>query len=531
MKILAIYPNANGSGRIPTGLAIIMTMLQNAGHEMGLFDTTFLQGSNSDDDARLRANFIKGVESILVPDSALSPELSTCDGMPAIMYESLSEEEICERLLAKLKEFNPDTVIISIVEDNYKWADSLLHVVKTYNSSIPVIVGGPTPSAAPDVLIENPRIDFLVQGEGEGTVVELCDLLEHNSGAFESVRNLWYKVNGQVCNNPLRKFLDMDAVPVQNVELWDRRHFYKPYDGVLYWTGYFEMSRGCPYQCTYCVNHTIKRSLKPSGNYFRRKSPHAAIKEIKYHKDKYDLKRIVFCDDNFLLMSEQKFIRWSEEFKDAWMTEIDLPYWIATSVEFINPRTLQLLVDTGCDGIGLGVEAGGEWLRQNILKRRQANEYMKNAFDMIHDYGIRTTANIMMGIPGESEEDIFESVKLIQYIQPKSFSVSLVAPYIGTEIHSAAVKLGLIDVLDKPGFRGMSSDVSFRQHSTIRNSNISPERLAVLYDSFTDYVSGELQIPEKYRERLPLQGDLRGRNRNEASLTVADTISKLSKPA
>ena len=124
----------------------------------------------------------------------------------------------------------------------------------------------------------------------------------------------------------------------------------------------------------------------------------------------------------------------------------------------------------------------------------------------------------------------FESVKLIKYIQPKSFSVSLIAPYIGTEIHRAVVKLGLIDVLNKPGFKGMSTDVSFRQHSTIRNSNITPERLAELYDSFSDYASGKLQIPEKYRERLPLQGDRRGKDRNEASLIVADTINRLTKP-
>jgi len=527
MRILAIYPNADGYQRIPTGLAIIMTVLQNAGHEMDLFDTTFFHESNRDNDTRERAKLVKEVESVLVPDSALGHEISARDGMPTIVRELLSSEEINQRLLEKLKQFEPGVVIVSIVEDNYRMADSLLHVVKEYNLSLPVIVGGPTPSAAPDVLIENPRIDFLVQGEGEEAILEICDIIVQNSGDFRGVRNLWYKVEGQVYNNQLRQFINMDTLPIQNIELWDRRHFYKPYDGVLYWTGYFEMSRGCPYMCTYCVNDTIRRSLKQSGSYFRRQSPHIAVNEVRYHKEKYGLKRVVFCDDNFLAMSERKFARWSEEFKDSWMTEINLPYWITTSVEFINPRTLQLLVDTGCDGIGIGVEVGGEWFRKNILKRRQTNEFMKKAFDMIHDYGIRTTANIMMGFPGECEEDIFESVKLIKYIQPKSFDVSLVAPYVGTEIHRAAAKLGLIDVFDKPGFKGMSTDVSFRQYFTIRNTNISPERLVELYDSFTDYTSGKLQIPEKYRDPVLLQGDRRGKNRNKESLTVADIIRKV----
>ena len=528
MKILAIYPNADGYGRIPTGLAIIMTVLEKNGHELDLFDTTFLHDTNHDNDARESNKFVKDVLSIKVPNNDHSLELTTCDGTPEIIYDSLSEEEVNDLLLLKLDQFDPDAIIMSIVEDNWNWADELLQVVKSYKSSIPVIIGGPTPSAAPAILIENPLVDFLVQGEGEKPVVELCFLLEQNLRDFSSVCNLWYKKNGQVRNNPLRPFIDMETIPIQNVELWDRRHFYKAYDGVLYWTGYFEMSRGCPYLCTYCVNHTIMRSLKTAGKYFRRKSPHAAINEIKYHKEKYDLKRIVFCDDNFLLMPGREFDQWGQDFKDAWFSEINLPYWISTSVDFINPKALQFLADTGCDGIGLGVEAGGEWFRKNILKRRYTNEFMKNAFDMIHDYGIRTTANIMMGFPGEVEEDVFESIKLIRYIQPKSYDVSLVAPYVGTDIHSVSTKLKLIDTFNKPGFRGLSTKISFRQFSCIRNPSINPERTMELYNSFADYVSGKLEIPEKYQEPVPLRGDRSEKRRNEESIKVAKIIRSLS---
>lgn len=526
MKILSIYPNAEGYGRIPTGLAIVMTILQNAGHQMDLFDTTFLKNSNLDNEIRERARLAKKIETFVGPDPAAfdNPVLTTSDGRPVLVYDLLDKNQIDDLLREKLRLFQPDVVMMSLVEDNYNWADRLLSVVKESQKSVPVIIGGSTPSVAPHILIENPHIDYLVQGEGEEAVVELCDRLERGQ-SVEAVRNLWYKKGDNVYHNPLRPFINMDTVPIQNLELWDRRHFYKPYDGKLYWTGYFEMSRGCPYQCTYCVNHTIQKSLKEAGRYFRRKTPTVGIQEIKYHKEKYGLKRVVFCDDNFLMMPGSHFKKWGEEFKEGWLKEINLPYWIATSADFISPETLQFLAETGCDGIGLGVESGSEWFKQKILKRNLTNKKTAEVFSMIHDYGIRTTANIMMGFPGEYEEDVFESIKLMKKIQPKSFSVSFVAPYVGTDIHTACVELGLIDLLDKPGFRGMSKEISFREYTTIRNLHISPKRALELYDTFIDYVSGRMPIPEKYLRSAP-GADKEAPDRGNMSKEVADIIQR-----
>jgi anaerobic magnesium-protoporphyrin IX monomethyl ester cyclase len=521
MKVLSIYPNADGYGRIPTGLAIIMTVLENAGHEMELFDTTFLHAANRDNETRERANLVKKTAAYV------GPQRMPCDGMPVVTYDSLSEDQVDDLLRETLERCDPDVVILSIVEDNYKWADRLLHVVKDFRPSVPVVVGGPTPSAAPDILVENPRIDYVIQGEGEEAVVELCDILEREQ-SVEGVRNLWYKQRGATRYNPLRPFINMDTIPIQNLELWDRRHFYKPYDGKMYWTGYFEMSRGCPYLCTYCVNHTIQRSLREAGRYFRRKTPSVAVREIKYHVDKQGFRRIVFCDDNFLLMPRRAVDGWCAEFREAWK-EVNLPYWISTSADFICPEALSMLADTGCDGIGLGVEAGSEWFKRNILKRRLTNDRTVEIFRMIHDYGIRTTANIMMGFPGECEGDIFESIKLIRRIQPDSVDVSLVAPYVGTDIHTTCVKLGLIDTFDKPGFRGLSTEISFRQYSTIHNPNVSRERISELQEKFVDYVSGRLSIPEQYLVPAPGADD-GAPARGAMSREVADVVKAIKAP-
>jgi radical SAM superfamily enzyme YgiQ (UPF0313 family) len=499
MKIFAIYPNAEGYGRVPTGLAIILTVLDKAGHIIELFDTTFLKGCNIDNDIREKAKLVLPVDV-------------------SSLYESHTNEEISRMLESKVKDFQPDLIAVSLVEDNYRFAHLFLGIVKKMNASIPVIVGGPTPSAAPSTIIDNPNIDYLIQGDGEEALLEFCSLMERGK-SVEGVRILWYKKNGKVRNNPLCPFTDMDTIPVQNLDYWDKRHFKRPYNGKLYVTGCFEMSRGCPNDCTYCVNHAIKESLRGAGKYFRRKSPENTIKDIKFNKEKHKLERVVFCDDNFLLMPIGRLV----EFAEAWKAEINLPYWINTVVETIKHDNLALLKETGCDGIGIGVEAGSEWFRKNILFRYVKNSRIIKTFKLIQEYGIRTTANIMIGFPGESVEDIFETIELVKRIGPDSFDISFVQPYIGTGIHAISKKLNYIEVSDTPGFRSMATEISFRGHPTIKNPHISPEQMVELYYNMPDYIKGTVPIPEKYIKSASVS-EAEVRTRNDISREIAKTL-------
>jgi len=482
MKILGLYPNAEGYGRIPLGMSIILTLLQNAGHDIDLFDTTFLRGDNVDNTIRQKAGFVLSTET-------------------TFLYEEYSDENIDEMLREKVKAFRPNLIAASIVEDNYRYTHHLLGVIKALDATIPVLVGGSTPTIVPNVVIENPLIDYVIQGEGEEAVVEFCDLMERGKNV-EDVRNLWFIKNGTVRSNPLRPFVDMDTVPIQNLDLWDERHFVKPYSGKIYKAGYYEMSRGCVNKCTYCINHSLQNYLRDAGKYYRRRSIDNVIAEISKHKGQYGLERVFFTDDNFLFMPSRSF----DQFIEQWNAEIKLPYWINTTAETINKDRLDGLKKSGCDGISIGVESGSEWLRRNILNRKTKNETIIETFKLIHEYSIATSSNIMLGFPGEYEADIFESVKLLKIIQPKNIEVTFVTPYMGTNIHKIAWQLGYIDVLDSPGFRGFSANISMRKPS-LKLSNISNDRLVEIFNLFTDYVRDNIPIPEEFAKPAPGSGN------------------------
>jgi radical SAM superfamily enzyme YgiQ (UPF0313 family) len=116
----------------------------------------------------------------------------------------------------------------------------------------------------------------------------------------------------------------------------------------------------------------------------------------------------------------------------------------------------------------------------------------------------------MIGFPGEFEEDVFETIKLNKKIRAMdqeftSCSMSLVAPYAGTVIHNISSDLGLIEIDDRPGFRGLCKNISFRKEPVIINPCMSKEKTIELWSNFADYINGKKEIPKKFLKTDPLR--------------------------
>jgi len=483
MKILFLYPNFGGYGKMPIGMTLLMTILKNEGHEVELFDVTFIiEDHNFNDEEMERIGAV--------------PETDTTH-----LYNYHTYEEIDDLLVDKLKSFSPDLVAASIVEDNYRYGHRLLKLVKSFDSSIPTIVGGSTPSIAASTVIENPYIDYLIKGEAENPMTEFCSLMGQNKDVTVT-KSLWYKKNGEVHHNELAELTNMDEVPFLDCSFWDDAHFIKAYDGKLYRQANIEMSRGCPQKCTYCINETWRNEFFETGSkLIRKKSVRRMIDEAKFLMKKHNLTMFAFADDNFLALTRDRM----SDFRDLWNEEVGLPFWLNTTLESVSDWRLQALADCGCAGIGIGLESGNEWVRNEILKRntKNGNDILVDTFELIKKHGIRSTANSMIGFPGETEADMFETVKLMKRVNPASYDITFVAPYIGTPIHELALERGLIDVDDKPGFVNMDTNIGFRRGSVIRNPYVSEENMNHIVDNFFNYVTGRLPIPEEFMVEAP----------------------------
>ena len=113
--------------------------------------------------------------------------------------------------------------------------------------------------------------------------------------------------------------------------------------------------------------------------------------------------------------------------------------------------------------IALGVEHGNEELRAKVLNRKMSYSVIEDAFDTIHRYNIRTTANMIIGMPYDREELFIDSINLLSRAKPKSVSLNYFMPYTGTKMRDVAVEMGCITedyivesswaIVEVPGFK------------------------------------------------------------------------------
>jgi|ETNmetMinimDraft_3_1059899.scaffolds.fasta_scaffold07597_5 radical SAM superfamily enzyme YgiQ (UPF0313 family) len=479
MKVLFIYPNVQGNSRLPLGLCIIMTVLEESGHDVNLFDTTFfMQDRNTDDEDKEAGGRVKPTDT-------------------SRFFHKHSLNEIDDLLRNKINDFSPDLVAFSIIEDNYEYSNRLMEFVKSIGD-IPIVVGGTTPTVAPEVVVENPNIDWVMRGESERAFTEFCDLYEKGE-SVESVDGLVYKKeDGSVVMNSIPKFVDLNELPFPNYSQWNEGHFIKPYDGKLYKAGYIEMSRGCMFICSYCVNITYQDIMAESGKFFRSKTVDRMIEEARYQIEKHNSEMFFFCDDNFLSISMNKL----KEFAKRWSEEIGLPFWINTTVESVGKEEkIRTLKEAGCAGIGLGIETGSEKLRREVLHKFIGNDKIIKTVRLLNKYDYRTTVNVIIGFPGEQIEDIYKTIRFVQDLKVPSYNMAFLSPYYATPLYEICKNLKYIEVWKKrPGFNGLAKQIGSHTGLTvgppIKIPTIPKKVLIHFYHNFVKYVENEISIPD-----------------------------------
>lgn len=463
-KVLFLYPDTEGNGGIPNGLALLSGCLKAAGFETACFDTTFLYAPPKTHLYRKKHGGMLDADHVKFWGE-WTPDLP---------------EKIPGLFLRIIEEFNPDLIAVNIIDVTYRYAMFLLNEMKS-KFKIPVIAGGPLATMSPEIVINNDCVDIVCIGEGEDPLVELAECIVAGRD-YSRIRGLWVKTNNGLVKNPLRPLKDMDTLPFQDWSIFDERHYYKPYCGTFLRTGFFELARGCPYNCSFCCTANLRKLYHGLGKFLRIKNVDKAMDEIVYIKDKYNLELIFFIDDNFLGMPLDRFDYFCQQYKKR----INLPFYIQTRSETVKEDYIKKLKQINISTIGIGIEHGDEEYRKKYLNRHGSNENIEKAFELIHKHGIRSTANIIIGMPHEEERMFRQTIELLRKIKPKSCSINYFMPYRGNRMTEEAVKLGYIseshiiddsfDCFDMPLFK--------------------KERQVHYYENFMRYVDGTMALPE-----------------------------------
>ncbi len=298
---------------------------------------------------------------------------------------------------------------------------------QTYPEST-VIVGGPGVKC---IEVKNSFSDYdadiFVVGEGEETFVTLVEsIISGKYQEYKSIPGLYYRVDGAIqYSGPPLVIQDLDSIPFPDRELINVSEYLR------IWKKNVDLactdllsSRGCPFSCIFCDKGFF-------GNNIRFHSGKYVVDEMETIVREYNAEELYFVDDLFLI-NRKRITRICEELHER---DLHIRWGGHGRVNLIDEEIVRMVYDAGCREINFGVESGSERII-TYLKKGLTFDQVERAFELCHKYNIACGAYFMVGIPGETREDIELTKKIIKKIRPSFINVSFLTPYPGTELHT-----------------------------------------------------------------------------------------------
>lgn len=377
-----------------------------------------------------------------------------------------------------------DLLGLSLTTRQWPRARDLMRGVRA-EIDVPVVAGGLHPTFSPEQVLSSPGFDAVCLGEGEEALCELAEILERGE-APRGIDNLWYR------GEP-RPRLRIPIEPLDRVPFLARDFLDEP-RGVVH----MATQRGCPFPCTYCAARNYNELYRDVGRYGRRRSHGNVLAELEALRESRDACYVIFLDDTFTIDR-----RWVEEMCRLYGERCALPFSIHARVETVDGALLETLAAAGCRHITYGVESGSERVRREIMQRPVTDKRFREVFARTAELGILVTANYMLGLPGETRDDLEMTCALAEELPVTDFGHFVFYPYRGTRLYELCRERGYLP----DGF----DDLAARHgRSLLSLPDLSPDDIDAAYDRLT-----------RLRERLATR---RSKAIPAGSATVARSI-------
>ena len=303
-----------------------------------------------------------------------------------------------------------------------------------------VIVGGPEPGAYAQEFLES-GADFVVFGEGEGTMQELLTAFRDNN---DKSSNVWKSQiagtaylddEGVFHQNPPRaQIADLDAQP------WPARQAIDLQRYVDTWRSHHQLgsvnfitARGCPYKCRWCSHQVY-------GQTHRRRNPIKVVDELEWLLTEYS-PDIAWISDDVFTINHDWIRTYAAEMRRR---NLRIPFECISRADRLNGEMLDLLAELGCFRIWIGSESGSQRLLDS-MDRGVKVEQVQRAVEMSRSRKIQSGMFLMWGYEGEEMEDIEATIRHVSKTKPDIFFTTVSYPIKGTpyyrEVQNKLVQL------------------------------------------------------------------------------------------
>lgn len=366
-------------------------------------------------------------------------------GYSVRMIDAEAENWSPEHTADKIAEYNPllAGVIVSGTNPsastmNMLGAGAIINALKEKAPHIKTLLGGLHPSALPERTAKEENADFVCQGEGFYTILQLVEVLKSGEKTDDyKIDGLWYIKDDKVISNPwapLVKNLDelpfvawdllpMDKYRAHNWHCFGCLDQRQPYT-VIY------TSLGCPFRCKFCCINAIfgRRGI-------RYRSPEKVIEEIDYLVENYKMKNIKILDEMFVL-NENHVI----DLCDLIIQRgYDLNMWAYARIDTINDNMLRKMKQAGINWLGIGIESGSKKIRDGVTKGRFNQDDIRDAIEMTRAAGIHIGGNFIFGLPNDNFETMQETLDMAKELNCEYTNLYVAMAYPGSQLYEDAV--------------------------------------------------------------------------------------------
>jgi len=342
-------------------------------------------------------------------------------------------QEVSVDLNNNLHQFRPDLIGISLRNlDNLTYPTSISYLKEVeevvgicrQSSSSRLVIGGSGYSLAPKELLQHLNVDFGIVGEGEEVFLQLVRGLERGDPISPSPYLL-------IKEKPFPPLIE--GAKVFSIQSPDRSFFethrYLEEGGM----GNIQTKRGCPFSCIYCTYPLLE------GKKVRLRKAEEVVEEI-HHLVEEGVDYIYFVDDIF---------NYPPSYAEALCREmvrrkVDVKWSAFVNPGFLNETLLQWMKEAGCDGIEFGTDSGSPRMLENYKKSFTQEDIIQSS-KICSKWMVNHCHYLLFGGPGEDEETIEESFRLMDQLDPTAVIAMLgIRIYPGTEMERFSLSQGVI---------------------------------------------------------------------------------------
>ena len=350
---------------------------------------------------------------------------------------ALPEDTCLEALERKVKELSPQLVGIGcLFSGQFSAVAKFARHIKQLDERIAIVTGGIHPTVFAGKILEKcPEFDFIVLGEGEKQLLDLCHATQTEKSVPAALDGIAYRHQGEIVVRPKKTFFhDLDAVPFPAYNLinffdyqHDLSHWHNPWNIPFSVSVPVITSRSCPNRCSFCS------MFMTMGPRFRARSARNVVDEISLLYDTYNIRHFGIMDDNFTYskkrtleicsLIQQRGLKFQFETLNGLMTRK------------LDDEIIDAMASVGWVRGAIAIESGSDYLRNTVIRKNLAREKIYDVVASINRYShIHVKAYYVFGMPEETKETARDTYTMIEDLAVHESYVTNVIPFPGTEL-------------------------------------------------------------------------------------------------